>query len=356
MTAMVRAGGLRGYRELVRTLGGRPDDLLRQFHIAPESLDNEDTLISLRSFAHLLEASAVRLDVPDFGLRLAAMQDIGILGPLAVAMQNAETLVDAMEFAARYLFVHSPGIAMTVSSRSPSQPDFAEIRFEVLLPRLSATRQILDLGLGVIHRVLKMLAGQDYRPEEVHLTHQPTAPMSIYRRYYMAPIRTSQLAAALLLRPDLLKRPMTAVNATLRQMATDYLAVLFPAPSQALSARVRVALRKVLGTHLANKEDVAAMLAMHPRTMQRRLATEGASFDAIRDDVRRELAQRCLVSTEMPVIQIVGLLGLSEQAALTRMCRRWFGTTPSALRRMARERDLAIDELAPDRGALERGG
>jgi len=33
------------------------------------------------------------------------------------------------------------------------------------------------------------------------------------------------------------------------------------------------------------------------------------------------------------VAQLAQLLGYSEQAALTRSCRRWFGQTPTALRR-----------------------
>jgi AraC-like DNA-binding protein len=337
MTAMLRAGGMRGYRELVRELGGAPDDLLAQFHIPPGTLDDEDALVPLRSFLHLLEASAARLHVADFGLRLAAAQDIGVLGPLAVAMQNAKTVGEALEFAARYMFIHSPAIALTILQRSPAQPDLAEIRFEVQLPRLTVSRQIHDLGLGVTHRVLRTLIGSGYCLDEVHLTHQPTAPMSVYARYYMAPVRPAQQAAALLLSRALLDRPMTVVNATLRQMATDYLAALFPKPSQAFSARVRIALYKVLGTPRASKDGVASILMMHPRTLQRRLITEGTSFDAIRDEVRRELAERYLASTEMPLAQIVGLLGVSEPAALTRMCQRWFAATPSAFRRSARE-------------------
>jgi len=76
-------------------------------------------------------------------------------------------------------------------------------------------------------------------------------------------------------------------------------------------------------------------LTIHPRTVQRRLAAEGSSFATILDTVRREEARRYLTTTDMPMSQVSSLIGLSEQATFTRCCRRWWGTTPTAVRREA---------------------
>lgn len=114
MTAMVRASGLRGYRDLVRSLGGDPGPLLRRHGLSLASLAEEDALIPLQAQIGLLESTATALKCSDFGLRLARTQDIGILGPLAIAMQTAATVADAAVHASRYLFVHSTGVAFTV--------------------------------------------------------------------------------------------------------------------------------------------------------------------------------------------------------------------------------------------------
>jgi AraC-like DNA-binding protein len=37
----------------------------------------------------------------------------------------------------------------------------------------------------------------------------------------------------------------------------------------------------------------------------------------------------------MPLGQLAGVLGFSEQSVLSRACRRWFGASPSAVRRQA---------------------
>ena len=76
----------------------------------------------------------------------------------------------------------------------------------------------------------------------------------------------------------------------------------------------------------------AALLGLNPRTLQRRLASAGASFDEIREDVYRTAAMHYLCETQMPLGQVAAALGYSEQSAFTRACRRWFGATPSTVR------------------------
>ena len=71
---------------------------------------------------------------------------------------------------------------------------------------------------------------------------------------------------------------------------------------------------------------------MHPRTLQRRLREEGTTFEDMKDEARRDLAQRYLSHPDVPLTQVSALLDYSEQSALVRSCRRWFQATPRALR------------------------
>ena len=108
MMAMMRASSLRGYMTLMRQLGADPLPALRRQRIAPESLQDDDALIPMRAGMQLLEASAALTGCPDFGLRLAQHRDIGVLGPLAIAIQNAPTVGQAVDYCIRYLFMHAP--------------------------------------------------------------------------------------------------------------------------------------------------------------------------------------------------------------------------------------------------------
>lgn len=332
---MVRASGLRGYRTLMQSLGADPDAVLRRYRIDPQTLDDDDALLPLRATGHLLEASAGMTQCPDFGLRLTESQDISVLGPLAIAMQNAPTVAAALDIASRYLFMHSPGMVMSVHADSELIAGAVEVRFELQVPGQTVMRQTFDVCLGDVHRMIELLAGGRPALRAVSLPHTPIAPLSVYTRFFGAPVHVACKYGGLHLARETYELPLQAVNQTLQQLAVDYLALHFGNPGQTVAVRVRHVLQRTLGTAHSGKQAVAALLNMHPRTLQRRLLAEHTSFDILRDEVQRELARRYLCETRISLTQLAGLLGHSEQSVLTRACRRWFGMTPSALRRHA---------------------
>ena len=332
---MVRASGLRGYGALMRRLGGDPEAMLRRYRIAPEALEDDDALLPLRSAVHLLEASASATQCADFGLRLADSQDISVLGPVAIAMQNAPTVASALETASRYLFVHSPGMSLSVHPRSDLVRGAVEVRFELHVPGQTALRQTMDVCLGDVHRMVELLAGKGYALRAVALPHTPVAPLIAYSRFFGAPVHAAQPHGGLHIARATFDLSLQAVNQALRQIAVDYLALHFGNPGQTVAVRVRHALQRTLGAAQGGKTAVAALLGMHPRTLQRHLAAEHTSFEALREALRQEMALRYLCETRIPLTQLAGLLGHSEQSVFTRACRRWFGMTPSAVRRRA---------------------
>ncbi|MDM0044433.1 AraC family transcriptional regulator ligand-binding domain-containing protein [Variovorax dokdonensis] len=332
MSDSVRAASLRGFDELVRSLGGDPLALLRSQRLPAAALVDEELLLPAHNLTRLLQASARVLGCADFGLRLAQAQDIGILGPVAVAIQNAPTLGEAMRIASRYLYVHNQGLAITLVPDGRAVAGLAELRYEMPAIYLPASHQSFELMLCGGHRFLAALGGDHYRLEAVHLPHAPLATPAAYRRAFGLMPHFNQPTASLVVPRRLFDAPLRQANPTLRNLATHYLESNFIAPRQSLLARVRLALTRTLGTSQCGLEGVAAVLAMHPRTLQRQLSAEGVRFSEVHDAVLREAALRYLAGT-MPLAQVSAQLGLSEQSALTRSCKRWFGETPLAVRR-----------------------
>ena len=330
---MVRAGGLRGYATLMRDLGADPAPLLRRYRIPSGALTDEDALLPLRACVRLLEASAIETDCPDFGLRMSQLQDIGVLGPLAIVLQNAPSVGEAWDYTARHLFVQSPGLVMGIHHNSSMIEGAAEMTAEIQLTNLPSQRQTIDLCLGGIHRITRALAGQQYRLQAVALPHAPMADIAVYKRFFGAPIFTEQPRAALHVSRETLRADLRGVNPALRRIMEDYVARHYRDPGQSVSARVRHALRHTFGTPQGSKTKIADLLALHPRTLQRHLASEGTTFEAIREEARKDATMHYLQQTAIPLSQLAHQLGFSEQSALTRSCRRWFGLPPSVLRR-----------------------
>ncbi|UUY08305.1 helix-turn-helix domain-containing protein [Pseudomonas sp. J452] len=58
------------------------------------------------------------------------------------------------------------------------------------------------------------------------------------------------------------------------------------------------------------------------------LAELGLRFDERVEDIRHDRAVFYLTERNIPLAQIAGMLGYSEQSIFNRACRRWFALTP----------------------------
>lgn len=84
------------------------------------------------------------------------------------------------------------------------------------------------------------------------------------------------------------------------------------------------------------RTTLAALAEAHHtsvRSLQRRLAEQGTSFQQLLDDTRRHLAEAHLTRDRLDVTEIALLLGYSEQSAFTRAFRHWTGLPPVQWRR-----------------------
>ncbi|WP_370099625.1 AraC family transcriptional regulator [Streptacidiphilus sp. MAP12-20] len=346
--SLVRSAGLRGFRATVAELGGDAESYAVRAGLPVAALDSDDLLVPDHAAGRALELAAADLRCPDLGLRVAARQDFGMLGALALAIQNSPTLADALECTSRYLFMHAQALSLSLVADPYDAPGIAALRYD-LRPDLAGFHvQGTDLGLGFLHRAILYLVGP-YGLRSVELPYQPAAPVSVYEEFYGAPVRVRRPAALLRVPRSLAGRSLADSNEQLRRLALTFLEEQSPGGSGSeLLPRLRAAVQRSLGTNPPELATIAGLLNLHPRTLQRRLGDQGTSFAAVLDEERRQAAHRYLTATDIPMTQVAGLLGLSEQSALTRCCRRWWNATPTEIRRAERA-------LPGDRSGVQRG-
>lgn len=95
-----------------------------------------------------------------------------------------------------------------------------------------------------------------------------------------------------------------------------------------LAQQVRILLAQRLAFD-PSAAGVASALGMAERTLRRRLAADGTSFQQVLDDVRVSLARQLLGTGSLGVAQVAQRLGYAEAASFIRAHRRWHGTTPT---------------------------
>ncbi|TLX72497.1 AraC family transcriptional regulator [Pseudomonas nicosulfuronedens] len=346
MTALIRTTSFIGFPQLVAQLGGDPAQFLRRFQIDPRALEDDDARVPLRSLVAVLECAANELDCPDLGLRMAEYQDLHVLGPVALIARNSATVGQALEEISRFIGYHSPGIDVQLDRSEPEAP---RLVIEIRLPGPTRRRQMQDLALGVGYNTMKLLCGSQFSAQALLLAGAGSLPSARYRRYFRTTIYFGQDCNALILSPDQLGQRIERQDAQLHRVLLDYLSPFDAQGSAGLVRQVETLILRTLPTQRCRISLIAEQLGLHERVLQRRLADEGTGFEALLEQARRSCAQRYLAERHMPLSQVAGLLGYSEQSVFNRACRRWFDDTPRGMRRQLLDAaDASLSADLPD--------
>lgn len=183
-------------------------------------------------------------------------------------------------------------------------------------------------------RFLGRLAGIRSR-SEIRFAHAARFPVEDYQPFYPdIPLRFGAGVTTLRIRGEGLTRPVPGHD----QRQLDYLR------SQAERYEVRTAPGASLGEQVGHLflqrmafgepgvDEIAQLLGLGRRTLQRKLAEEGASWRSVTDAVRLQVASHELRVPGRRLHEIALLVGFEDFRAFLRAFRRWTGTTPARYR------------------------
>ena len=146
---------------------------------------------------------------------------------------------------------------------------------------------------------------------------------------FQQPAHRLQFAASRLDLPYVLHDPSAlraAVELCERQHAALGLGATIAPRVRELMTRSRV---------FPNFKTVAAHLHVSTRTLSRRLATEGTSFQVLLEDERKRRALTLVSGSQRSLSEIAAHLGYSSVSNFERAFRRWTGRSPTQHRRAA---------------------
>lgn len=327
---LVHSDVLRFFPDLVRDLGGDPDALLRRAGLDPNLFALRKPLLGYRAIALVLELAAEELACPDFGMRLAKRQGGGgVFGPIGVVMRHSRTFGEGLDYVRRHIHAHSLAARLRFE---PHEERGTFVSFEILLDRLPSARQIMEQALLLAHLNAIDITGARARAREVHFRHEPLSPRKTYRANFGCELHFGSAADGLAFAERDMQAHVLEPDTDIYEIATAFIDTNFPRVSPPMHARVRGLIMRYLGVEDCTNERIADELCLHPRTLHRRLRAEGKSFEAIKDEVRRDMALRYLKETDLPLTCVAEKLGYAETSVLSRSCFRWYGAPPSRVR------------------------
>ena len=131
-----------------------------------------------------------------------------------------------------------------------------------------------------------------------------------------------------------LRRPVTRDETAVHSFLSDaQINIVIPRRSEeAVGNRVRRHLQAAKPAW-PDLFETAQALNMSTATLQRRLATEGSSFQSLKDELRRDIAIVRLNTSTVSLMELAQDLGFSDSAAFQHAFKSWTGSAPGAYRK-----------------------
>ncbi len=194
-------------------------------------------------------------------------------------------------------------------------------------------------GLRTWHSLCGWLIGQPMNCIEVRIAAPP-----INKKYHNAlaaifncPVYFDAIETALYFEPDLLAHRLVQTRRSLEEFLSNsvYHLITLDDPSMSTSQAIRSLLSADLSKRIPSFSEIAAMLYMSESSLRRRLQAEATSYQAIKDEVRCEVAMDRLLHDYPGLAPLAEMLGFTEVSSFARSFKKWTGETPSNYRRRA---------------------
>ncbi len=336
MSVLIRSATLTHYPEVARSVGLDPQAMLRKVRLPLACLERPDVRIAVATVRRLLETSAEASGVEEFGLLLAERGALSNLGPVALIVREQPTIGEALKALARFSHIHHEGMRLSI------EQDDDVVTLAILLRGglRRAPRQSTEMALGSLHRIIRTLAGDEWRPLEAHLAYPPPRRQRYYRSFFGCPIVFNSEIDAILISARDLERPIPSAQPLIARYLQKRVEAIGERPRR-WDERVSEVVRSLFATGDCSVERVAEHFACNRRTIHRHLAECGTTFSEILDTERADLALRLIEDRSRPLAGIAGMLGFSAQSALARWFKGRFGYSITEWRTGVRERTLA---------------
>jgi AraC-like DNA-binding protein len=307
-------------------LGYDVEALLASVDVRSADLLDPDALIPSAVCEGFFGTALQQKRPTNIGVRLAEVTPIGAFPLLDYLVVTSERVSDGCRQLARYLrIVGGPGVEI-LDDQNPVR---------VVFRCTGGLQAEYNVTLAVLH--FREETEGRLHVEYVSLPHQPD-DLEHVEQVLACPVRVGEPCTGLAMSRDAWDRPLRRRDSILRSLLERQAQEIVERHPTLDAATLEV--RRLLGSRIAGGDtqiqSIARALSMSTRSLQRRLATAGLSYNQLLDQVRKEAAARHLGHSLLSITEVAYLLGYSEPAAFTRAFKRWYEETPQAFRQRQR--------------------
>ena len=268
---------------------------------------------------------------PAFGLEVARRIALTSFSALGFALMASPTLKDVFGRVARYAKVVNDAVDVALEHDTQA----AEYRLRIGLPTHGPvpTDEGVDVFVSLLVRMARARLGSAFAPKAIYFHRAAPPEPEAFRRVLRAPLFFSAPETVVIFDAPPFERVLEGGDADLARhndtLVQKDLARL-GADGGDIVTRARGLIVERLPEGEPAIEDIADLLYLSPRSLQRRLADAGSGYRELLDTVRRELAAVYVENPRYTLTETAFLLGFADARSFSRAYRRWHGVAPSA--------------------------
>ena len=315
--------------QVMREFGVDVGELLEAVGVPREIFDDRENRIPYPVLGRLLLECEKRSSCDHVALLICqhtGLADMGLAGRLAFCAETAgaglQNLVDHFNLSSS---------ASTISLISAGS--FSRFVYAISGHGVTSTRQLQLGGTISAYNILRELFGRNWQPTVITVASRPPRNPRTVQRFFQAPLRFNSDESAVIFETRWLDQRLPLVDPLVRRKVEAESRARRAAILSDLPATLRRILRKQLIIGDCSMDQVAAMLRIHRRTLDRHLQAHGIQFGELFESVKREIACQLLRDTDLQVQQVAEALHFSSAANFATAFRRWTAMTPSEYRR-----------------------
>lgn len=310
---------------LENIIGLNQEAFYRNAHIDYRPGD-PDRFISTRQTVALVDQAIKALEMPYLGLAMGNLMTVSHHGMAGVAAVTQPTLVECLDTIGRFCVELFPPLEM----KSVDGPSEAAFVIEEVISLAPHTHFFLELNMVSFYNIFQHLVAGAYELTGADFSYPEPAWGNIYRRYFKCPVRFNQPQTCLRGSASLANYELPLGNRLMAMSAEKSLFENIPTRAiRFLPLRLRRLLVRYYGA-FPSLENAASELGMSGRTLRRKLAEDGTTYQHELDQVREKLTREYFARGGTSITEVALLLGFADSSAFAKAFRRWTGMSPTA--------------------------
>ncbi|WP_429018779.1 AraC family transcriptional regulator ligand-binding domain-containing protein [Aeromonas allosaccharophila] len=311
---------LTGYDKLVTALGGDYRSILKHVGLSLSDVSEQDGFISYSLYAELLSNTAVALNDPLFGLKLARQHGPDLLGPLSLAFRLQPNLDMALDYLLTHTYLFASGQILIRGVDGNN----VYIKIEYDFGKEHDYKELRQSSSQHLYNYLSTLEVNNIDELKIHLR-QPRPPIN--ERLY-SHVSFSADFDGVSFPAEWLTAPLSAGREQMLQFVDKYMDELTSNFPHSYSEQVSSVVHRLLREGQCTMTRVANVLGCGVRSLQLKLQEEGRSYSLILQECRVALAYQLLRRKHMRVTDVAFELGFSDVSTFSRKFKSWTGISP----------------------------